>query len=225
MNYESKTNEILNKTAKSFLKYRGGCVCLADYRAYTLNPNYAGTVGEDFLPISKVIIRKMEEIGNISRMSSWGFSFGARLAVETGATGFNGAIKDVYVLDPAGPGFDGNPKLAQDPKTAGQNVQCFHTSIGVGSSEYVCHQSWRLGVCGWAQWTDPVLSHNFAPIYFNEAFETPYIATESPCAGSNAVNLSRPECKAPRMGFFCNLDKKQCRGNLFVQTSPIAPYV
>ena len=52
------------------------------------------------------------------------------------------------VCEPAGPGFDNDN---EEPKLAGKNVQCIHTSIDLGTTSRKCHQDWLMGNCGISQ--------------------------------------------------------------------------
>jgi hypothetical protein len=91
----------------------------------------------------------------------------------------------------AGPGFDLTYK--RDPKEAGFNVQCIHTSIYAGTATRNCHQNWLMGYCGKIQPGgqeleeiycaitgecdyDPTISHSLCPYFYISAFENDFFA-------------------------------------------------
>lgn len=67
--------------------YRGGCIVCVDYYYYSKNPDFFGLL-VNYADISKVLIKKylaFEKLGyGPEKVFVFGFSFGARLALELG---------------------------------------------------------------------------------------------------------------------------------------------
>jgi hypothetical protein len=130
---------------KEFLDLRGNCVFFMDYSNYSTRGYFSLT--PHFNQISDLLTEKITAIATPSRMSMFGFSFGARLVLNTGIKlGKSGSRVDrIFACDPAGPGF-GRYRLKST--SAAKFVQCIHTSNNYGTTRYDCHQNWRMGNCG-----------------------------------------------------------------------------
>lgn len=84
----------------NLLKYSNGCVMFVDFSFFAMS-DYNKLLAE-FSPLAQLIGRKLEQIGNFSRVFMHGFSFGARLATAVGIVTTNGTIGRMDLLDPAG---------------------------------------------------------------------------------------------------------------------------
>lgn len=158
------TTAWVNTTIINLLKHRHGTVFFFDYSQYSKNGNY-GRLVPHYEKIAAVLTKYLLLIGNPERIFMYGFSFGARLAVEAGIASFNGSIDRIDLCDPAGVGFDGTPR-AKVPTLAAQNVACIDTSTNYGTGNYNCHQNFRMGACGSAQAAHgsyPKGSHGLCP--------------------------------------------------------------
>jgi Lipase len=237
-NYITQYINIIGK----FLQYRKGCVCVADYRSYTLNDEEAGfdyvsVVTKDFAKIAEIINQKVTQIGNFSRFMFYGMSLGSRMAIEVGATLTGGKVGMIDACDPAGPGFDSivhsdfpnvtaNLILARNPQDAAVNVQCIHTSNTYGTAEYNCHQNWRMGLnCGNWQYLQPSTKgsresdHVACETIYNNAFTSMFIPSSTlgtNCSSTRAVNLTSA-CAGARMGFWRGYDTANCVGDFFAK--------
>lgn len=213
----------------NLLTNRGGCVCIVDYRHYTLKVDYPATVKNDYQNIADVVVKKIQKVGNCSRMFFFGHSFGSRMAVYVGKNGAGGKIPKMDLCEPAGQEFDGT-SLALDPKTGGLDVQCIHTSIGFGTSTYNCHQDWRMGpFCGWTQNFDLGASHNLCNDFYNSAFTNKFSPNSNfrnfLCFSSRAVSITSTACVGAKMGYFRTYDTQNCRGDFFAAAKTTAPFV
>jgi hypothetical protein len=204
----------------NLLKYRGGCVCVVDYRSYTMLPS-PFSVDVDFIPISKVIEQKVEEVGNFSRMLFQGHSIGSRWAVQTGSVvGGGGKIDKLDLCELASPFFDGTI-FEKDPKTGGINVECIHTSASIGTTKYNCHQNWRMGYCGWFQTfpIDFIASHAACNDYYIGSFTKNYNPNNNfwnfLCFPTKKADIGSAACSQAKMGYFRTYDTTQCRGEFF----------
>jgi hypothetical protein len=220
MNYVLREDMIIPIVEK-LLQYRGGCVCVVDYRSYTMLPTIA-LPSTDFIPISQVIKQKVEEVGNFNRMLFYGHSMGSRWAIEVGSVvGGGGKIDKLDLCDLPGPLFDGT-NLEKNPTTAGVNVQCIHTSASIGTIKYKCHQNWRMGYCGWFQSfpIDFVQSHEACNDYYINAFTRSYTPNTQfwhfICRSTRKADISSAACSQARMGYFRTYDTTNCRGDFFV---------
>lgn len=90
----------VNSTIMNLLKYSNGCVLFVDYNFFAKDGYF--TLLDNFYPLAKLIGRKIEQIGNFSRIFMHGFSFGGRLATEVGVVNANGTIGRMDLLEPAG---------------------------------------------------------------------------------------------------------------------------
>lgn len=115
----------------------------------------------------------------------------------------------ILACDMAAPGIDKIVKT--NPKTAAKNVQCIHTSEGIGTSERHCHQDWSLGICGTYQpAADEVKSflcdmtktcgnftgmghHTTCPLFYNSAFRHDFIADNHYNCRSRRIAKNLPE--------------------------------
>lgn len=215
---------------KNFLAQRGGCVCYVDYTYYTNNWNYFELVWRDFHPISNVVIKKVQQVGNYNRIFMYGFSFGARVAVQAGMTGTNGQIGRMNLCEPVGILFDNAP----DPKRAAKSVECIHTSGLEGTTNYNCHIDWRLGLCGIHQFAANLErdSHQFCNYFYISSFSNefkpfPYqeIAAAFCFTNSSYIASTKGACSNARMGYLNPVDATVCRGQYFVPTSATYPYI
>lgn len=180
---------------------------------------YPLVVAVDFLPIVRVINRKIQELGNPSRMMFFGHSLGGRLAIEVGATGTNGQVPQIDICDSAGPGFDFT-SLDRDPKTGGKNVQCIQTSTSLGTMKNACHQDWRMGsFCGMTQTMSAVDSHQMCTDLYNKAFTKTYAPNDSiwnfMCLSTRPADVNSEACRGARMGYHKTFDWSKCRGDIF----------
>lgn len=126
---------------QNFLALRGNCVIFMDYSKFSsggyfdLVPHFDG--------ISAVLKKKIASINNPENTVLFGFSFGARLVIDSGFESAKDGttIDKIYACDPAGPGFQNYNK---DPRKAANFVQCIHTSSDKGTTVYDCDQNWRF---------------------------------------------------------------------------------
>lgn len=109
----------------------------------------------------------------------------------------------------AAPGFD--RVVTTNPKKAAKNVQCIHTSEGIGTSERHCHQDWLLGICGTYQPaadevkfvlcqlmkncgnSTAMAHHTTCPYFYNSAFTNDFIANNYYECKSNRTAKNLPE--------------------------------
>lgn len=200
-----------------------------DYSNFGTNPDYFHIVGTDFAPISKVIGKKLVQIGNYSRIFMFGFSFGARLVTEVGITTANGTIGRIDLCEPAGPGFDYTP-LARNFTLAAKIVTCISTSNDKGTTSYnLCPQSFRMGWCGWAQSAAsvyPMGSHGLCPHIYNSAFNYSFVPNVAlrkyGCPYTTLSNMTA--CPGARMGYFNSQIGSGCKGEYFIDTASSSPY-
>lgn len=126
---------------ESFLNLRGNCVFFMDYSEYSSEPYI------ELLPyfneISAVLSQKLVEIQSPGKTVLFGFSFGARLAINAAmkSTTKIGKVDKIYACDPAGPGFH---RYRIDPTKAANYVECINTSNKKGTEVYNCHRNWRF---------------------------------------------------------------------------------
>lgn len=137
----------------NFLTHSGGCVIVMEY-SYWSAGDY-GVLCNRYELLRETLRKKVLEVGTLSRIFFFGFSFGARLVQGVGYnfTMSNGGvppIKRIDLCDPAGPGFDYQARAVPDPSMAAENVQCIHTSNDKGTTIFNCDQDMNLGYCG--QW-------------------------------------------------------------------------
>jgi surfactin synthase thioesterase subunit len=82
--------------------HRGGCVIFMDYSRYSTGA-YSNLV-RHFHALARVLIKKIRQAtDNYENVFMYGFSFGARLAFEAGATIGYQKIERIDACDPAGP--------------------------------------------------------------------------------------------------------------------------
>lgn len=215
---------------ENFLAVRGGCVVYVDYTYYTNNWNYAELVLRDFYPISNVVLTKVQQVGNYNRIFMYGFSFGARVAVQVGMAGTNGQIGKMHLCEPDAILFNN----AADPKTAAKSVECIHTSNVEGTTNYNCHIDWRLGLCGWYQIAASTSrdSHQWCNYFYNSSFTNEFkpfkfSTVDSLFCLSDSRKLAPMvgSCANARMGALNPVDATVCRGEYFVPTTAKYPYV
>jgi hypothetical protein len=145
-------------------------------------------VGDYFVLVSKyealrnILIKKLIQVGNYDRMTLWGFSFGARMAMAAGVnlTATNGNVPQISrmeLCESAGPGFEGTNRIV-DPTRAAKNTACINTSSDKGATIYNCHQNFRMGYCGWSQIGAggyPKGSHGLCPYFYNYSFKHDFV--------------------------------------------------
>jgi hypothetical protein len=151
-----------------FLKLRGNCVFFMDYSNYSVLWYFDLT--NHFYQISALLTEKVKKIAKPKpkRVAMFGFSFGARLVMNTGIDLYKVGLRleKVYGCEPAGPGFE---NYHENSMVAADFVQCIHTSNSYGTTNYNCHQNWRLGNCGWSQpgaRPFPFGSHGLCEFYY-----------------------------------------------------------
>lgn len=219
--YTSEKASVMT-TVRNFLKYRRGCVCVMDYRSYTLNPNFLFSTTTDYVPLTEVAVKKIIRVGNYKRIMFYGHSIGSRIAVGVGVT-LEGKIGRMDLCELAGGGFDGNEDLDWDPTTAADNVQCIHTTSAIGTTTFNCDQNWRVGgACGFGQTWDVASSSHFCNDIYNAAFTRTFPPKEcvlnGGCYSKRAVNILSPECKGASLGYFRKYDFKKCHGDIFTDS-------
>ena len=217
-----KTNWV-NETVEQLLKHRGGCVYFMDYSIYANDWDYFRLVSQ-FERISAVLTKKFEHIGNFDRQYCFGFSFGARLCVESGFA-VGSVIESMDLCDPAGPGFNFFWRI-RDPKLGAKNVGCINTSIDKGSRVYNCHQNFRMGRCG--EWQPaagpyPLGSHGLCPYIYNKAFDHEFVPINAyGCASNRPANISTSNV---RMGYLGSYNRTFAQGDVFIATAKYPPYL
>lgn len=170
---------------KNFLYARGGCVIFMNYTKYANVSDYFELVGH-FSGIATVLVTKTKQIGNLDRLLCFGFSFGSRLCINAGIQIGNRSIDRMELCEPAGPGFN----IYEDPKPAAKNVACINTSTDKGSSNYNCHQNFRMGSCGnWqaAAGAYPLGNHGLCPYFYNLAFTNDFVPNNFYKCNSNQM--------------------------------------
>ncbi|XP_052873365.1 pancreatic lipase-related protein 2-like [Anopheles cruzii] len=226
---ESCQTEWLLDMVSNLSLVRGGCVYCMDYNNFSRHDDYFGMVRQ-FLPIGMVLVEKLHQLEDFGydfdRGHMFGFSFGARLSLESLRKFGPGKMGSLDVCEPAGPGFDGDPvHLEKDPQEAAKTVQCIHTSDNYGTSQRNCHQNWNLGRCG--RWQDaagpyPKGSHGLCPYMYNSAFRHDFLAMPNRY-NCPTIRLAPSWPKGFRMGYFMDR-KSDVNGDLFAATSREYPY-
>lgn len=143
------TTEWVNRTIYNLLKHTNGCVFFMDYSVYSKNGNYWALVNH-YDGIMEILRRKLLHIEHPERMFMFGFSFGSRLSIDAATRAYNGSVERIEVCDPAGPGFVNTPR-EKEPMLAAKNIACISTSNNYGTTNYNCHQNFRMGNCGYSQ--------------------------------------------------------------------------
>lgn len=186
---ESISTPWVSDMIANLLLYRGGCVIFMDYSIFAIFPDYFRLTSH-FVGITKVLLRKIKQVGNYDRLFMFGFSFGSRLCFEAGAQLGHQVIDRIDACDPAGPGFDGVWRTV-DPKLAARHVACINTSIDKGTKIYNCHQNFRMGNCGVSQpaaGPRPLGNHGMCPYLYNSAFDFEFEPSyDTACKSDRAV--------------------------------------
>lgn len=218
----------VNTTVSRLLKHRGGCVFFMDYSIYSQASNYFNLVPH-FGALSELLTRKFNQIENYDNQYCFGFSFGARLCVDSGTAVGNQTIARMDVCELAGPGFDtwfGDPRRVKDPKWAAKNVACISTSSDKGTTNYNCHQNYRMGVCGNTQAAAgpyPMGHHGLCPYFYNSAFDYKFIPNNFYNCSSNRMASFLFE--DVRMGYLANFNTNLVQGDIFIATAKFPPYL
>jgi len=218
---ENLSTTWIKMVASNLRRHRGGCIYCMDYSVYSKNPNY-GTLVSKFENISAVLSKKLIQIGNYEREFIFGFSFGARVAVDAALKVGKQAIGRMDLCDPAGPGFN---KLV-DSTLAAKNVQCINTSNDKGTNVYNCHQNFRMGNCGQSQAASgppPLASHGLCPYFYNLAFTYDY--TFNNYYGCSSPRMVKNPPSNVKMGYFLDFNGTRFRGDIFVATAKYPPFV
>lgn len=216
--------EWVNTTIANLLKYSQGCVFFFDYSVYSKNGNYFALVPH-YEGIRAVLVKKLLQIGGPERIFMFGFSFGARLTIDGAALAFNGTLNRADVCDPAGPGFVGTYR-DKPSKPAAKNIACINTSNNYGTTNYDCHQNFRMGNCGLQQAAAssyPKGHHGLCPYFYNAAFEAHFIPHNNYKCGS--ARLANVTDEYVRMGYLGNFNRTKVQGDIFIATSGTPPYV
>lgn len=140
-NESIETTPWIKKMIHNFLELHGGCVFFMDYSNYS-SANYFDLLIH-FDRISSVLKEKLLTLDDPKDIQMFGFSFGARLAIDAALLlSMHGRkIDKIFACDPARPGFD---FYLKNPQNAAHFVQCINTSIDKGTNVYNCHQNWRF---------------------------------------------------------------------------------
>ncbi|XP_049540058.1 uncharacterized protein LOC125954092 [Anopheles darlingi] len=226
---ESCRTEWLVDMISNLSSVRPGCIYCMNYNNFSRYDDYFGLVRQ-FLPISKVLLTKLEQLEDfgydLEQGHAFGFSFGARLSLDALQKFGPGRLGALDVCEPAGPGFDGDQKFRDlDPRLAAKNVQCIHTSDNYGTRERNCHQNWNLGRCGKSQDAAgpyPKGSHGLCPYMYNSAFRHDFLAAPNK-QNCPTKRLATHWPKGFRMGYFMDR-KSDVYGDLFADTTREYPY-
>lgn len=170
---------------------------------YYANKSYSSLVS-NFNGIATVLTKKIMQIGNYDRQVCFGFSYGSRLFIEAGKRIGNQSIDRMELCDPAGPGFSNNI----DPKLSAKNVACINTSTDKGTSQYNCHQNFRMGKCGSSQLgagAYPLGSHGLCPYYYALAFTNDFVPNNFHKCGSS--RLAKNVTSDVKMGYNADFDR------------------
>lgn len=218
----------VNDTISSLIQHRGGCIFFMDYSKYAKGSRYLDLLSH-FDGLLSLLTRKFQQIGNYDQQFCYGFSFGARLCINAGIN-VDGAIGRMDLCEPTGVGFGPicffwpNPKT-QDPKLASNNTQCINTSTDKGTSNYDCHQNFRMGQCGsWqpAAGPFPLGSHGLCPYFYNYAFDHKFVPNNYfKCKSGNEAE----ELTNVQMGYLGHDNRQSVRGEIFIATAKYPPYV
>jgi hypothetical protein len=197
----------VNATILNLLKYRGGCVFFMDYSKYSNVADYF-TLTPHFQGILSVLVKKFKQIENYNRQYCFGFSFGAWLCPEAGKKVGTQLIDRMDLCDPAGYLAYTGITTSTDPKPAAKNVACINTSNDKGTSNYNCHQNFRMGYYGhWqlAAGPYPLGSHGLCPHFYNIGFTTAFV----PCNTYNCVSsrLAKNLTSSVRMGYMGDFNR------------------
>lgn len=218
-----RTTPWINETVKQLVRHRGGCVYVMDYSTYAEDVIYFRLVAR-FDKISSLLTRKFAQIGNYEQLYCFGFSFGSRLCIDASISLGDQMIGHMDLCEPVGPGFDWTPRV-REPKKAAKNVACINTSSDKGTSNYNCHQNFRMGSCG--DWQEaagpyPLGSHGLCPYIFNSAFDYKFIPNNLyNCNSKRLANLT----EAVRLGYLGSYDKDLVQGDIFIATAKYPPYL
>lgn len=219
-----RTTPWINDTVQQLLSHRGGCVFVMDYSPYSEDVDYFRLVSR-FEIISDFLKKKFEQIGNYERQYCFGFSYGSRLCVDAAISVGTEMIGSMDLCDPAGPGFEWTHRV-KDPKLAAKNVACINTSTDKGTSNYNCHQNFRLGSCGnWqaAAGPYPLGSHGLCPYIYNLSFDHKFVPNNLyQCSSSRPANITTEDV---RLGYVGNYDKTFVQGDIFIATAKFPPYL
>lgn len=136
-----ETTPWISQMVHNFLELHGSCVFFMDYSNYS-STNYFDLLMH-FDRLSAVLREKLLTLDNPNNIEMFGFSFGARLAIDAAyLVSMKGRkIDKIFACDPARPGFE---LYMKNPQYAANFVQCINTSIDKGTNVYNCHQNWRF---------------------------------------------------------------------------------
>lgn len=98
--WEKSTTDWMAPTIRNFLKERGNCLFFMDFFFYS-KTTY-GKLFKNFAGISNVLLKKVKQIGNYENQLIYGFSIGARLAVDVGIKISSPKIGRLELCEPAG---------------------------------------------------------------------------------------------------------------------------
>lgn len=164
-------------------------------------------VFEDLVKLVTKKLSKLEAAGFDLQSKGYifGFSFGARLAVEGAAQLGHQRIKEIDLCDMAGPGFV-NVRQNTKPTLIAVNTQCIQTSDDKGVYVRECHQDWNMGCCGKYQIAagmDNKISHGLCPYFYNLAFTKDFYAVPNVfnCTSKREVKVMPEKFK---MGYMEN---------------------
>lgn len=160
-------------TINNLTYHRGGCVIFMDYSRYSKTPYTS--LATHFHALSRHLVRKIRHVSDdYGNIFLYGFSFGARIALEAGTRLGYQVLERIDACDPAGPAFDGIGNNNVDPKFSARSVNCINTSVDKGTNFYDCHINFRMGICGHKQLgasRKPCGSHGLCVNYFQIIFE------------------------------------------------------
>jgi hypothetical protein len=138
--------------------------------------------------IATAVAEQLECLGkngrnNINDSVLIGFSYGARLVVNTGLILRRSKIlvRRIDAIELAGPGFDYNPTLYRNISNAARFSQCFHTSGDYGTNiRNQCSRNVILGNCGRFQPGDlgrvGFTNHGLSMQYYVSSFNNTFVA-------------------------------------------------
>ncbi|XP_053685975.1 pancreatic lipase-related protein 2-like [Sabethes cyaneus] len=228
---ETCSTEWVLDMVSNLTHHRGGCIVCMDYDGiYSVTSDYFTKLMPRFQTIVDALVGKLFELEakgfNPEKGFLFGFSFGARIALQAGQMFGHGKLGRIDACEPAGPGFDADPAvIKRNPQLAARNVQCIHTSSLYGTFRRECHQDWNMGNCGRDQPAAgpyPKGSHGLCPYFYNSAFANQFRPIPKPpaCLSFRAV-ADWPT--GFRMGYFSDVESNII-GDLFAPTTNEYPY-
>lgn len=189
-----------------------------DYIEFSFTDNYRclfnrfAEIRETFYLYLKLLAKNQVRYEDIY---IFGHSFGSQIALQASRMIGYKQIGGIDACDPAGIFFDSvgifktylNAKKPVDVSSAAKTVDCWHTSVGYGTTNrFSCDRNWLLGKCGVRQpaANRNISSHQLCPIFYNLSFKYAFLATQNPSHPICHVSVTKPARFMPpglRLGY------------------------